>query len=158
MPIITAETLIHAPLELCFDLARDTEIHCLTTANTEERIVDGKSVGLLELGDVITFEAVHLGVRQKLTVRITEYQRPNRFVDQMVKGIFKSLRHVHEFEAREDGTLMRDTLEWKSPLGILGTLADALMVRRHMQKFLIDRNRELKRIVEASRLDPRTLT
>ncbi|MDT4968983.1 MAG: hypothetical protein QOJ64_3720 [Acidobacteriota bacterium] len=152
MPIITAETLIHAPLELCFDLARDTEIHCLTTANTEERIVDGKSVGLLELGDVITFEAVHLGVRQKLTVRITEYQRPHRFVDEMVKGIFKSLRHVHEFEAREGGTIMRDTLEWKSPLGVLGTLADALMVERHMQKFLNDRNRELKRILEAGSL------
>jgi ligand-binding SRPBCC domain-containing protein len=148
MPIITAETLIHAPLELCFDFARDIEIHCLTTANTEERIVDGKSFGLLELGDVITFEAVHLGVRQKLTVRITEYQPPHRFVDRMVKGIFKSLRHLHEFEARQDGTLMRDTLEWRSPLGILGTLADALMVKRHMQKFLIDRNRELKRIAE----------
>lgn len=148
MPTLVVETKMQAPIELCFDLARDVSVHCLTAAHTKERIVAGKNAGLLELGDSVTFEGVHLGVRQRLTVRIIEIERPRRFVDMMTNGAFKWLRHVHEFEPIDSGTLMRDTIEWKSPLGFLGEVADRLLVERHLRNFLLERNRELKRIAE----------
>lgn len=149
MPAISIETEIQAPIELCFDLARDVTIHCATTAQTQEHIVAGKTSGLLELGDEVTFEAVHFGIKQRLTLKIVEYARPYKFKDQMVRGAFKSLRHVHEFEATEKGTLMRDTLEWESPLGFLGVVADRLAVERHMRDFLLERNKQLKKIAES---------
>ena len=148
MPTLTLETEIAAPIEQCFDLARDVEIHLATAAHTQERIVGGKSTGLLELGDELTFEASHFGVRQKLTSRIVEYDRPHRFTDQMISGAFRSLRHVHEFERSGSGTLMRDTLEWESPFGFLGFVADRLAIERHLRDFLLQRNKELKRIAE----------
>ena len=148
MPTLIIETKIQAPVELCFDLARDIEIHCLTAAHTQEQVVAGKTSGLLELGDCVTFEAVHFGVRQRLSARIVEYNRPQKFIDKMTGGAFKTLKHVHEFEPIDDGTLMRDTLEWESPLGVLGKAADRLFVERHMRNFLLERNRELKRIAE----------
>jgi ligand-binding SRPBCC domain-containing protein len=148
MPTLIVETKIQAPIELCFDLARDVEIHCQTTACTQERIVGGKNIGLLELGDEVTFEAVHFGIKQRLSSKIIECERPHRFTDQMMRGAFKSLRHVHEFKADVDQTLMRDTLEWKSPLGMLGILADRLAVENHMRNFLLERNKELKKIAE----------
>lgn len=151
MTIITVETKIHAPVDFCFDLARDVAIHCATAAKTQERVVDGKTSGLLELGDQITFEAVHFGVRQRLCSKIVQYNRPMQFTDEMVSGAFKSLRHVHAFESLGDSTLMRDTLEWESPLGVLGVIADKLAVERHMRNFLIERNQELKRIAEMRR-------
>lgn len=148
MPTITIETKILAPVELCFDLARDVETHLATTAHTQERIVGGKTTGLLALGDEVTFEAVHFGVRQKLSSKIVECEPPRRFIDQMISGTFKSLRHVHEFESSEDGTLMRDILEWETPLGLIGLLADRIVVQKHMRNFLLRRNGELKRIAE----------
>jgi ligand-binding SRPBCC domain-containing protein len=148
MPVLIIETEIKAPIELCFDLARDVEIHCETTAETQERIVAGKTSGLLELGNQVTFEAVHFGIRQRLSSRIVEYDRPRRFTDRMVSGAFKSLKHIHEFEISGDGTLMRDTLEWESPLGFLGKIADRLAVKKHMRDFLLARNRELKWLIE----------
>jgi len=148
MATLVEEIKFQAPIELCFDLARDVLVHCQTAAHTKERIVGGKSSGLLELGDSVIFEGVHLGVRQKLAVRITEFNRPHCFVDEMTNGAFKWLRHTHEFEPVDDGTLMRDTIEWKSPLGFLGEVADKLLVERHLRKFLLKRNRELKRIAE----------
>jgi ligand-binding SRPBCC domain-containing protein len=151
MSTITVETKIHAPVDLCFDLARDVAVHCATAAQTQERVVAGKTSGLLELGDQITFEAVHFGVRQRLCSKIVEYDRPHRFTDQMVSGAFKSLRHVHEFETLGDSTLMRDILEWESPLGVLGVVADKLAVERHMRNFLIERNQELKKLAEMNR-------
>lgn len=152
MPTLTIETEIQASIEVCFDLARDVETHLATTAHTQERVVAGRSRGLLELGDEITFEGVHFGIRQKLSSRIVEYDRPHRFTDQMTSGAFSALRHVHEFEVSATGTLMRDILEWKSPLGFLGLVADRLAIEEHMREFLLQRNLELKRIAESQRV------
>jgi hypothetical protein len=55
MPTIVVETRIAAPVERCFDLARDVDVHLRTAASTGERAVGGKTSGLLELGDVVTF-------------------------------------------------------------------------------------------------------
>jgi ligand-binding SRPBCC domain-containing protein len=148
MPTIKVDTKIQAPIELCFDLARDVGVHCATTSRTRERVVGGKATGLLELGDQVTFEAVHFGFRQRLCSKIVEYDRPHRFTDRMITGTFKSLEHEHEFEPSGDGTVMRDTLVWESPMGILGVIADRLAVERHMRSFLLERNRELKKLAE----------
>jgi ligand-binding SRPBCC domain-containing protein len=105
MTTVVIETRMAAPIELCFDLARDVDTHIRTSAGNRERAVGGKTSGLLDLGDSITWEAVHFLVRQRLTSRIVEFDRPWRFVDEMVSGAFASLRHVHEFSA--DGKMRK---------------------------------------------------
>lgn len=149
MPALTLVTQIYAPVALCFDLCRDLDVHARTLSHTQERLVGAKTGGLAELGDVLTFEATHLGVRQRLTSRITEFDRPVLFADEALSGAFQSLRHVHVFTAINGGTLMRDTLTWTAPLGLLGILADKLFLERYMLRFLVIRNRNLKTIIEA---------
>ena len=149
MPTLTLVTQIHAPIECCFDFCRDLDVHARTLPHTRERLVGAKTGGLAEMGDVLTFEATHLGVRQRLTSRITEYDRPVLFADEALSGAFQSLRHVHAFTAVDGGTVMRDTLTWTAPLGRLGVLADTLFLRRYMLRFLVIRNRNLKAIIEA---------
>ena len=70
MPKIIHETYIEAPLVKCFDLARSVEKHIETTSNTNEKAVAGVTTGLLQLGDSVTWEAIHFGVKQKLTAKI----------------------------------------------------------------------------------------
>lgn len=67
----------------------------------------------------------------------------------MTQGAFHSLRHIHEFAPQDNGTLMRDTLIWVSPLGILGVLADKLFLERHLKIFLQRRNAGLKAAAES---------
>ena len=148
MPVITIETQIAVPVEVCFDMARDIGLHCLTAAAPKERAVGGVTTGLIGLGDSVTFEAVHFGVRQRLSATVVEFERPKRFVDKMTRGAFQSLRHTHEFIPTTSGTQMVDTLEWKSPLGILGVIADNLFLLRHMRTFLQERNQNLKVFAE----------
>ncbi len=150
MTTIVVETRIAAPIEICFDLARDVEAHIKTSSSTGERAVGGKTTGLLDLNDVVTFEAVHFGIRQQLTSRIVEFDRPRRFVDELVKGAFSSLRHVHEFAVHGDAVVMRDTLTWRSPLGPLGVIADKLFVESHMRSFMVQKQSELKAYAERS--------
>jgi ligand-binding SRPBCC domain-containing protein len=145
---LVVETRIAAPIEICFDLARDVNVHVQTASATGERVIGAKTSGLLELGDVVTFEGVHFGIRQRLTAKIVECDRPTRFVDEMVAGAFTSLRHVHEFIAEGNSVLMRDTLTWRSPLGILGVIADRLFVERHMRAFMVKKQSELKAYAE----------
>ena len=150
MPTIIVETRIVAPIERYFDLARDVEAHVRTAAHTRERVVDGRMSGLLALGDTVTFEGVHFGIRQRLSSRITEYDRPRRFVDDMVNGAFTSFRHVHEFRADHEVTIMTDTLTWRSPVGLLGRIADVLVLQAHLTTFLQTKQGALKALAEAA--------
>lgn len=113
-----------------------------------EQAVDGRTTGLIELGETVTWEATHFGVRQRLTSEITEYDRPRFFVDEMVEGAFKYMRHAHRFEAVDGCTLMRDEFEFAAPLGVLGRLAEALFLTRYMKRFLVQRNAYIRMIAE----------
>lgn len=67
---------------------------------------------------------------QRLTSKVTAYERPTSFVDEMVDGVFKRFRHEHLFETVEDGTLMIDWFDYTTPLGLLGKLVDKLYFRK----------------------------
>jgi ligand-binding SRPBCC domain-containing protein len=150
MPTIVIETFIHAPVELCFDLARDVDAHAESAAFSSERVVEpGRTHGLLVVGDIVAFEGRHFGMKQRFVARITALDRPQRFVDEMIQGAFKRLRHVHEFEFKNGVTTMRDTLEWEPPFGFIGRLADFLFLRRHMRWFVSTKQSALKTIAES---------
>lgn len=148
MPVIKLETFIRAPVEICFDLARDVEVHMASTAETGERAIAGVTSGMLELNNEVTWEAKHMGVRQRLTSRITALERPRMFVDEMQRGAFKSLRHLHLFEQKDGGTRMIDELTFTSPCGILGRIVDMLLLESYMRRFLIRHNEYIKRVAE----------
>jgi ligand-binding SRPBCC domain-containing protein len=139
---------IYAPREICFDVARDIDIHTQSTSQTNERAIAGVTSGLIGLNESVTWEAIHFGIKQTLTVRITEFDFPNRFVDEMQKGTFKRFYHAHEFIEKEKGTLMIDTFDYTSPFGPIGKLADRMFLEQYMKEFLITRNRYIKKIAE----------
>ncbi|TWT09259.1 SRPBCC family protein [Planomicrobium sp. CPCC 101079] len=148
MPVIVHEIYIEAPIEVCFDLARNVEVHTETTLNTKERAVGGVTTGLMEKGDSVTWEATHLGVKQKLTAKIIKMERPHSFTDTMVTGAFHSFTHTHEFIKSGAGTIMRDNFDYKSPLGIVGKVADKLFLEKYMTAFITNRAIELKKMAE----------
>ncbi|GAA4841946.1 hypothetical protein GCM10023310_19840 [Paenibacillus vulneris] len=148
MPVIEMSLFIQAPIQRCFDLSRSIDIHMESTSRTQERAIAGRTSGLIELNETVTWEAVHLGVRQRLSVRITEMEAPHRFVDEMVSGAFQRFTHVHEFIPHENGILMKDRFDYTSPLGPLGRLADRLFLKSYMTRFLRERNEYIKAVAE----------
>jgi ligand-binding SRPBCC domain-containing protein len=148
MPVIELATFIRATPERVFDLSRDVDAHVASAVGTGERVVGGKTTGLLELGDEVTWEAVHFGVRQRLTSRITRFDRPRSFRDSMVRGAFARFDHDHVFEAERGGTIARDVFDFTSPLGLLGRIVDRVVLERHMRRFLEGRMSILKKIAE----------
>jgi ligand-binding SRPBCC domain-containing protein len=149
MPVIHLETLIDAPRERVFDLARSIDAHQATTEHTGERAIAGVTSGLLGPGGEVTWEARHFGMKQRLRVKMTAFERPHRFQDIMVEGAFREMKHDHVFEMRDGRTVMVDRFEFRSPLGPLGWLVDRLFLAGYMRRFLIKRNAILKRTAES---------
>jgi ligand-binding SRPBCC domain-containing protein len=111
MTTITLLTDIAASPEWCFDLSRDVSVH-LSSTGTNERVVGGVSEGLLDLNDEVTFEAAQLGIRWRMTSKITDFDRPRSFVDEMQRGPFRKWRHLHLFEPTSAGTRMIDQVDY----------------------------------------------
>jgi ligand-binding SRPBCC domain-containing protein len=148
LPVITLETRIKAPIDRCFDLSRNIDLHMQSTAHTREIAIAGVTTGLIGPDEEVTWEATHFGIRQKLTSRITAYSRPFHFRDSQVRGVFRRLDHDHFFEEVLGGTLMRDVFDYESPLGVLGRLADRLFLKRYLTAFIEQRNKLIKESAE----------
>ena len=149
MPSIHITTVIHAPIERCFDLARSIDLHQYTSARTNEKAIAGVTKGLINKGETVTWEAKHFGILQTLTSEITKMERPYGFEDCMVKGAFKKIKHLHTFEKNGEQTIMKDMFEFESPLGFLGKLFNKIILTNYMKRFLLERNNEIKKIAES---------
>lgn len=151
MPIITLETFINADKQTVFDLARSIDLHQVSTKHTNEKAIAGRLSGLIELNETVTWQARHFGITQKLTSKITGFATPDFFVDEMLQGAFKSIRHEHRFIAYANGTLMIDIFNYVSPVGIFGKIADALFLSRYLKDLLVKRNAVIKEHAEKGR-------
>jgi len=154
MVVIRIVTTISAPVERCFDLARDIDFHVRSLANTGERAVAGRTTGLIGPGESVTWEARHLGVRQRVTAKVTEFDPPRYFRDVMTQGAFRSFTHDHRFEDRDGGTLMTDEVAFRSPLGPIGALVDRLFLAGYLRRLLEGRFRAIKREAESGGKKP----
>ena len=148
MPRIELVTIIDAPIARAFDLARSVDIHLHSTAHTNEKAISGKTSGLLEMLDTVTWRAKHLGFYQNLSVKIKIFGRPHIFQDVMTKGIFQKMEHTHQFIDQGSETKMIDIFIYQPPLGIIGRLVNYLFLEQYMTDFLLRKNKILKRVAE----------
>lgn len=146
-------TVVQAPIERCFDLARSVEVHLAGNVHAGESAlaIGGITSGLIGMGQRVTWRAKHFGMWHRLTSEITAMDRPSYFQDAMMQGIFRFMRHDHFFlPLSHNATEMRDVFSFAAPLPVLGWLADAALLRGYMQALLRERNAVLKRIAESS--------
>jgi len=150
MTRIELSTHVRAPRERCCDLSRSVELHTRSTATTGATAVGGRTSGLLGPGEEVTWRARHFGIRQTLASRITAYDRPAFFRDSMVRGAFAPLDQDHHVaDDGRGGTLLRDVFEFAAPCGMLGLLAERLVLTSYLRRLLTERNRAIKAVAES---------
>jgi ligand-binding SRPBCC domain-containing protein len=129
--------------ERLFDLARSIDAHIESQQRAGERAIGGVTSGLIGEGQEVTWRARHFGVPLTMTSRIISLEYPVSFVDEQLRGPFKALRHVHEFEATPRGSVMTDRVEFTAPFGVLGRLVERLVLRPYLQRLIENRGRFL---------------
>jgi ligand-binding SRPBCC domain-containing protein len=145
-------TVIRAPIERVFDLARSVEVHLVGNVHWGEQAVAaaGATSGLLGQGQQVTWRAKHFGLRHELTSEIAAMERPMHFQDVMIRGPFREMQHDHFFRVRNEGvTEMRDVLRFAAPMALLGRLAEIAVLRRYMKRLLYERNQVIRQIAES---------
>lgn len=141
------ETPISAPVERLWEFHRSAEALRLLAP-------PGKPVE--PVGDDLE---VRNGARHVLRIRmgplrltwvavLSQVNPPFGFVDTAEKSPFAFWRHHHEFLPTESGSLLRDTVEYRLPFGLLGTIAHTLLVRRDIESMFAHRHRVTKEAVE----------
>jgi ligand-binding SRPBCC domain-containing protein len=100
------------------------------SAHTREVAVEGVTQDLIGFDEEVTWEPTHLGIRQRLTSKITAYRWPFHFRDSQVRGAFKRFDHDRFFSEADGGTLMRDVFDFELPIGILGKVANVVYLRK----------------------------
>lgn len=148
MPLIELTTVIHAPVGRCFDLARSIDLHKLSTRGTQEEAIAGVTSGLIGKGELVTWRAKHFGITQTLTSKITAFEYPTHFQDEMIEGVFKMIKHDHRFQEVDGKTIMRDKFWFESPCWILGILFNKIILEKYLYNLLITRNRIIKEVAE----------
>lgn len=140
MPVlIEVVTRSARPAAEMFDRARDIDLHTQSQAGARERAVSGVVTGLIGLGENVTWSARHFGIPFRLTSTITALDAPRSFVDEQTRGPFSQFRHEHRFEPDGAGSVMIDRLSYAAPLGVLGRIAERLVLSRHLRRLLEER-------------------
>ena len=88
----------------------------------------------LRPGAEITYRIAWMGIPMSWKTLIAEYDPPRRFIDEQAKGPYTLWRHRHDFRAEDGGTVISDHVDYILPLGPLGKLAHALMVKRQLRQ------------------------
>lgn len=84
--------------------------------------------------------------------RITQVDWNKSFTDFQQKGPYKYWNHFHEFIPNNKGVLMRDTVDYELPLGILGTLAHRVMVKKKLENIFNYRYTVLEKLFNNNKL------
>ncbi|GEO11119.1 SRPBCC family protein [Segetibacter aerophilus] len=151
MTTIELYTYIKAPITVCFNLSRSAELHMISTSKTDEKVIAGRSSGLFEKGDTVTWKARHFGVYHTLQMEISALSFPYSFEDRMVRGPFKSICHNHHFQEANGLTVMKDVFQYEVPFSLFGQLFNQMILRKHMRNLLEERNRTIKEYAESNR-------
>lgn len=148
MTTIKITTNYYASIETVFDTNRNIDIHQQSASKTKEVAIAGITSGLINKNETVTWKGKHFGVYLTHQSLISEMIFPSYFVDEQLKGQFKSFKHQHFFEQKENYVEVTDVLEYETPFGIFGQLFDRLALKKHLTEFILHRNAVLKNLAE----------
>jgi ligand-binding SRPBCC domain-containing protein len=86
-----------------------------------------------------------LGIKTTWVTEITQVREKEYFVDEQRVGPYTIWHHEHFIEAIDNGVLMKDIVSYKPPLGILGSIANRLLIRKKLHEIFEYRSKAIER-------------
>ena len=87
-----------------------------------------------------------LGIKTTWVSEITHIKDKQYFVDEQRVGPYKIWHHQHFLESTSEGTLMKDIVSYKPPLGILGEIANQLIIKKKLDEIFSYRTKVLNEL------------
>lgn len=136
--------MIQLPRKEVFDFFSDAfNLERLTPAFLNFKILTKAPIDIGE-GSLIDYRIRLFGVPMKWRTRIERFEPDTEFVDNQIKGPYVLWHHTHVFEHTADGTLMKDVVRYRLPVGVVGRMVHWLFVRRTLERIFDFRRDALK--------------
>ncbi len=96
-------------------------------------ITSGDLPDIIYEGLIISYIVTPIaGVKTKWVTEITKIREKKYFVDEQRVGPYKMWHHQHFLSKTAKGTLMSDIVSYKPPMGVLGSIANTLLIRKKL--------------------------
>lgn len=149
---LRTKTVLPAPRDAVFEFFSDaTNLEAITPPWLCFRIASPTPIKI-ETGALIDYHLRLRGLPIRWRTEIAEWNPPVRFVDRQLRGPYRLWEHSHEFEESNEGTIVRDEVQY-SVYG--GAIIERLFVRADLKKIFTYRNEQITaRLGRAEKLDP----
>ena len=98
-------------------------------------------------GMIITYKITPiLGIKMNWMTEITHVKDNDYFVDEQRFGPYALWHHQHHFKEVKGGVLMTDVLNYAIPYGIIGRLANKILVEKQIMKIFNYRTKEINKL------------
>jgi ligand-binding SRPBCC domain-containing protein len=149
MERIEQRIVIAAPIEQVFHFHDDTRNLLRITPPSIKVAIE--TMGEPGLGYEVVLKVRQFGIfTMRWKVKITEYTSPTLMSDEQVSGPFAYWKQTRRLRSVEGGTELTDIVEYEPPFGILGRIANALVIRNQVQQMFTYRQAATKRILESA--------
>lgn len=149
MERIEQRIVISAPIERVFHFHDDTRNLLRITPPSIK--VSIETMGKPGLGYEVVLKVRQFGIfTMRWKVRITEYVPPTLMSDEQVSGPFAYWKQTRRLREVDGGTELTDIVEYGPPFGILGRIANALVIRRQVLEMFAYRQATTKRLLESA--------
>lgn len=98
----------------------------------------------MRAGTTIDYRIKLSGIPLRWRTLIESFEPNERFVDVQLRGPYARWHHTHTFRDVPGGTEVGDRVEYALPLGPLGRIAHAVVVRRQLRGIFDHRERVMR--------------
>ncbi|MYB66323.1 SRPBCC family protein [Candidatus Poribacteria bacterium] len=141
---LSTELLIEKPIDEVFSYFSDAHNLVEITPPKMKLVVLTPTPIEMQIGTLIDYRLKLKGIPIRWQSEITEWNPPHKFVDEQRKGPYRAWIHTHIFHEVEQGTIVKDRVEY-AVLG--GQIVDKLLVRPDLQKIFEYRSKRLQEIL-----------
>jgi uncharacterized protein len=145
--VLEREQLIRRPLEEVFSFFSDAKNLERITPDFLRFRITAVSTPQIGPGTLLDTRLNLHGVPVRWRTRIEEWSPPHRFVDIQLRGPYASWHHTHEFESVPEGTLVRDRVRYRLPLGVLGEWLGGALATRDVDRIFAHRRERLEALL-----------
>ncbi len=101
----------------------------------------------IDTGTLIDYRIVLKGLPMRWRTEIKNWEPPQSFVDDQLKGPYKRWQHTHSFEQFPQGTLMKDHVVYELPFGCIGQIFAGTFVRNDISKIFSYRKKAISKLM-----------
>lgn len=145
---LKTEQKIPAGLEEVWDfISSPANLKEITPEHMGFDIISGDLPEKMYPGMMITYKVSPLlGIRMTWVTEITHVKEMEFFVDEQRVGPYAMWHHEHRLTAIDGGVLMNDIVTYRPPFGILGKLANTMIIKKQLNSIFRYRERAVEKI------------